>query len=334
MNADLDGAIAAGLAFLARGAAAEASGLWRDFALPGISSGSTECVSAFIAAQIAALPAGRELAATVVEAIASRPRATGGWGYREDVPEDCDSTAWVLLAAAAAGVDLPRPMIERSTAFIASNQRPDGGFVTYPPAAKESLTPADQAGWFEPEVSVTASATLALALTGHGDSERMGGACRYLERSCRDGLWEAYWWRGFGYPTYLSLLALSKAGHALGEARALATEQAVLSRRCAGGGWANANGAAANGFSTSFALRALLLLGRPGAGTAVGEAASYLSGLVTADGMVPASAEMLAPGGFEGRDVVLRDSGYVTTACVIRALHEARRAAVPVVQGG
>ena len=324
MNAALDDAIAAGVAFLGRSAGAEASGLWRDFALPGVSTGSTECVSAFIAAQIAALPEGRELAASVVGAIASRARETGGWGYREDVPEDCDSTAWVLLAAAATGVDLPRPLVERSTTFIASNQRANGGFVTYGPAAKESLTPADQAGWFEPEVSVTASAALALAATGQGDTERLRRACHYLERSCRDGLWEAYWWRGFGYPTYLSLLALSKVGRGLGGARVAATEQAILLRRCAGGGWANANGTAANGFSTSFALRALLLLDQPRAGVAVDEAVSYLSGLVTATGLVPPSAEMLAPGGFEGRDVVLRDSGNMTTACVIRALHEAR----------
>jgi hypothetical protein len=324
MNAALDDVIAAGVAFLRRSAWAEASGLWRDFALPGVSTGSTDCVSAFIAAQIAALPEGRELAASVVGGIASRARETGGWGYREDVPEDCDSTAWVLLSAAAAGVDLPRPLIERSTAFIASNQRASGGFVTYGPDAKESLTPSDQAGWFEPEVSVTASATLALAITGEDETERLRRACRYLERNCRDGLWGAYWWRGFGYSTYLSLLALSKAGRGLDGARAAATEQAILLRSCAGGGWANAKGAAANGFSTSFALRSLLLLDRPRAGVAVDEAVSYLSGLVTDTGLVTPSAEMLAPGGFEGRNVVLRDSGNVTTACVIRALHEAR----------
>ena len=321
----LDDAITAGIAFLRRSAESEATGLWRDFALPGVSAGSTECASAFIAAQIGVIPEGRSLAASVVETVASRPRETGGWGYREDVPEDCDSTAWVLLAAAAAGVDLPRPLIQRSARFIAKHQHVNGGFVTYGPAAKDSLTPADQAGWFEPDVSVTASAVLALAATGEVATECLRRACRYLSRSCRDGLWGSYWWNGFGYATYLSLLALSKERRVLYETQLAATQQAILLRRSPGGGWANERGLAANGFSTSFALRALLLADRPPAGQeGVAEAISYLGGLVTAAGAAPPSAEMLAPGGVNGFDVVLRDNGNVTTACVIRALHQVR----------
>jgi hypothetical protein len=38
----------------------------------------------------------------------------------------------------------------------------------------------------------------------------------------------------------------------------------------------------------------------------------------------PADAEMLAPGAGPDGDLVLRDNGVVTTAAVVRALHEAR----------
>jgi len=129
----LDDAITAGIAFLRRSAESEATGLWRDFALPGVSAGSTECASAFIAAQIGVIPEGRSLASSVVETVASRPRETGGWGYREDVPEDCDSTAWsclpplrlvsICLGRSSSGVPGSSPSINMSMA-VSSHTAP------------------------------------------------------------------------------------------------------------------------------------------------------------------------------------------------------------------
>jgi Squalene-hopene cyclase C-terminal domain len=320
-----DEVIAAGLSFLRQNLGTEAEGLWRDFTLTGVSVGSTECVSAFISAQIGIIPEGKMLAAGVVENIICHARETGGWGYREDVPEDCDSTAWVLLAAAASSVDLPRRVTERSTRFIVEHQHDNGGFITYMPAAKALLTPADQAGWFEPEISVTSSAVLALATTGYVGTENLQRAYLYISRSCRAGLWKSYWWNGFAYATYLSLLALSKEGRRGYEGHLVAAEQAILLRRSVTGGWANEQGMSDNGFSTSFALRALLLrdqilISRE----AITESLRYMSGLMTTTGGFCPSAEMLAPGGVKGSDVVLQDNGNITTACVVRAFHEAR----------
>jgi hypothetical protein len=317
----VDEAIAAGIRFLRGNLGRDATGLWRDFALPGVSSGSTECVSAFIAAQIAGIPEAAALATTAVENLVSRARQTGGWGYREDVPEDCDSTAWVLLAAAATGVDVPPPVIERATRFIAEHQHDNGGFVTYGPDAKEFLTPTAQPGWFEPEVSVTSSAVLALNTTGRADPECLRSAGRFISRNCQDGLWKSYWWNGFGYPTYLSISALSAVAPERCHARLAVTRDAVLARRGRTGGWANEPGMPDNGFSTSFALRTLYRTGE----ILDDDTVSYLSGLGTADGGSLPSTEMLAPGGANGSDLVLRDSGNVTTACVIRALHDARQ---------
>lgn len=321
----LDDVIDAGVRFLDRRLGAEVPGLWCDFAVSGVSAGSTECVSAFISAQIATIPEGRALAADVVGRLSSRARETGGWGYREDVPEDCDSTAWVLLAAAAAGVDLPRRLVERGTRFIAAHQGDDGGFATYGPTAKASLTPADQVGWFEPEVSVTSSAVLALSTCRYPAVERLRRARRYIAACRRDDVWASYWWNGFGYATYLSLAAMSTDAHVPDEDWFAATRRAILVRRGVSGGWANEPAGPDNGFSTSFALRALLITDQTLAlRDEIVESASYLSGLTTSSGGAPGSAEMLAPGGFQGSDVLLLDNGAVTTACVIRALHEVR----------
>lgn len=321
----LDGAIAAGIESLRASLDTAAVGLWQDFALPGVSPGSSECVSAFVATQIGAVPEGRELARIVVGELVARARASGGWGYREDVAEDCDSTAWVLLAAHAAGIELPSALAERSREFIVCHQHPGGGFVTYGPAAKQSLTPADQAGWFAPEVSVTASAVLALSAAGGRDAERIERAREFIRCRHAGGLWESYWWTGFGYATYHALLALSTACDERYEARLATTRHAVLARRSACGGWAREPGAAPDAFSTSFALRVLLLVDEPcGRREVIDEAIAYLGGLLTATGAAPPSAEMLAPGALSGSDPLLPDNGTMTTACVIRALHEAR----------
>jgi len=314
-----DDAVGAGVDFLRRRAGVD--GLWRDFVLPGISAGSTECVSAFVAAQLAKVPEGRSLAVGAVRQVVSRPRASGGWGYREDVPEDCDSTAWVLLAAAAAGVELPRPLAERSAKFVARSQDAGGGFATYGAEATSALTPADRPGWFEPEVSVTASSALALALGGRRDGDRLERACAYLARSCRDGLWESYWWDGFAYATFVVLSALSQRAGERYESLLAASKRAIRAVREARGGWGDA-------FTSSLCLR-VLLLGAPASADreAVAAAVEYLTGLATAEGGFPPGAAMLAPGaGPGGRDLLLRDGGVVTTACAVRALHEARRA--------
>ncbi len=317
MASRLDRAIAAGVEYL--GGRLGRRMTWRDFAVPGVTAGSTECVTAFIAAQLGPIPEGRALAARAITAVAARPRAGGGWGYREDVPADCDSTAWVLLAASATGVGLPGELVARAAAFLTSHQDANGGFATYGQGARTSLTPADQPGWFEPEVSVTSSAVMALAETGMADPDRLRAARDFLTRQCAEGLWASYWWVGFGYATHLALSALSRID-GTAPAELTRAEHALISRHRPGGGWANDDGAIGNAFSTAFALRTLLLTGGDLAEhNAVAHSLAWLSGL-----HAPADAEMLAPGAAAGDDLLLRDSGPVTTAAVVRTLHEAR----------
>lgn len=321
----LDAVVASGIGFLHQNLGTEAIDLWRDFALPGVSVGSTEWVSAFIAAQIGDIPEGRALAASVVRTIASRARPTGGWGYREDVPEDCDSTAWVLLAAASAAVDLPIPVVERSLRFILEHQRDNGGFVTFGPTAKKTMGTLDRSGWFEPEVSVTSAAALAIVSTGLVRFEPMRCACIYISRQSRGELWASYWWSGFAYATYHALLTLSQAGGVRDEEQLTTVRRAILRLQSAAGGWTNEQGTPDNGFSTSFALRAILLTDRTLASFgAVMESLRFLADFQTDNGAFLPSTEMLAPGGIKGLNLVLRDNGLMTTACAVRAFHEVR----------
>ncbi|MFI1767448.1 prenyltransferase/squalene oxidase repeat-containing protein [Streptomyces sp. NPDC020800] len=317
MASRLDHAIAAGVEYL--GGCLGQQMVWRDFAVPGVTAGSTECITAFIAAQLGPIPEGRALAARAITAVATRPRTGGGWGYREDVPADCDSTAWVLLAASAAGVRLHEQLAARAAAFLISHQDSSGGFATYNQTARTLLTPADQLAWFEPEVSVTSSAVMALVETGRADPGRLRAARDFLTRQCAGGLWASYWWAGFGYATHLALSALSRVDGTT-PAELTRAEQALISRHRPSGGWANDDDAIDNAFSTAFALRTLLLTGADLAEhDAIVHSLAWLSGL-----HAPADAEMLAPGAAAGDDLLLRDSGPVTTAAVVRALHEAR----------
>ena len=322
----LDDGIASGIESLRSDLGAAGTGLWRDFERASLFSGSTEWVSAFIAAQIGVVPEGRTLAAGVVETILSGARETGGWGYRDDAPDDCDSTAWVLLAAATTGVELPAAVVTRSIRFIVEHQKHDGGFATFGSKARRLLDAPDRAGWFEPEISVTSAAVLALGSVGYEGTERLKRANRYIRQNRRDDVWESHWWNGFAYPTYLALSALLSGERKQYEYEIRAAERAIRVRRSETSAWANKEGLADNGFSTSFALRALLATnGLSAQDELMMDSLRYLVGLLSQTGSRPASAELLVPGGLPGRNVVLRDNGRVTTACVVRALHEARK---------
>ena len=285
-------AIGAGVAYLA--GRLEPNGLWRDFRLPGLTEGSTECVSAFIAAQIGAIPEGRSLAAGVVRTLLGQVRDSGGWGYRADVPEDCDSTAWTLLAAFESGTVPPPGTVPRACGFIARHQSDDGGFVTYLPEARPSLTPSDQDGWFEPDTAITASSGLALIRAGNPDRSTVARAARYLIDRQRPEGWASFWWNGAAFPTYVCRLALRELGHPVDH-----------------GEIPEPTG---NPFAESLALR------RPDADE------HRLAGLarLLLGGGAPAGAQMLAPGALHGTDLLLHDDGAVTVACLIRTLHEAR----------
>lgn len=322
VEAGLDVEVAAAVLFLGQRLGAEVPGLWCDFALEGVSHGSTECISAYVARQLSAAPSGLPRARAVTATLVAAARRPGGWGYREDVPADCDSTAWVLLAAIAAGVELPRDLVHRSQHFIIDHQGHDGGFVTYRPEARAFLTPSDQAGWFEPEVSVTASAVLALCGTGYADVARLQQACNFIAMQQAGGLWSSYWWRGFGYGTFMAASALGAVGDDRWATQLEATQRAVIAEFHDDGswGWGRDRGP----FATSLALQTLLLSPSEPEAEIFQSAASYLGRTQLSSGGWAASAQMLAPGGRGGRDLLLRDNGVVTTATVIAALQAVR----------
>jgi hypothetical protein len=308
------------LAFLAGRCGAGGNGLWRDFEVEGVSRGSTECISAFIAAQLAAIPAARVLAADTVRQLLSVQRPEGGWGYRADVPADCDSTAWVLIAAHEAGV---RPTPESSVAarrFMLEHAHASGGFVTYLPRVRDHLRPGGRPGWFEPEVSVTASALLALLATGYDRRDHLHRIGDYLIAHRTGDLWTSYWWQGFGYPTMLACWALSRLDSASYGAELDAAGRALWSTRSSTGGWARTSGAADDAFSTALAMQTLITIG-VGEGQLRASHGLLLEQQLSTGGFRPGAA-MLAPGaGADGVDLVLLDAGIVTTAAAVAALH-------------
>ena len=320
----IDAAVASGVRFLGGRLGKSLAGLWHDFSSPGISYGSTECVSAFMATLLAPIPEGRSLARAVSSTLLARARPSGGWGYREDVPEDCDSTAWVLLVATTAGVTAPPGLIRRSQEFIVTHQRPGGGFATYNDAARAALTPGNQAGWFAPEVSVTCSAALALAATKYPDTSVIRSACAFIADHCTASGWPSYWWQGLSYGTFVATWALSSLSDGSYDRSLSAVQHATVTRR-------NADASLlAEGDPDSFAaaLAALTLLRGPlpPDPASLINLTSLLIELQESSGRWPPSARMLAPGAGSGADLILRDE-LVTTACAVAALHAIRTSA-------
>ena len=325
----VNGVISAGIDYLGSKIAETHPRLWRDFKLEGVSQGSTEWLSAFIAMQIGTIPEARALAIETVLALLALGRPSGGWGYRADVPEDCDSTACVLLAALAAGVPLSESLRQRSTQFMLSHQQEDGGFTTYGRETWSAIMADGRADWFASEVSVTANSILALRATDCPVPAALHRARTYLLTAHKHGLWQSFWCKGFGYATLYSLLALHIEGDEATLALTRISRRAILNSRGGSGGWSIASGADEDSFSTAMALRALLTFGSwKDDHDTIAQAVIELGRYQTPLGNFIPGVEMLAPGGMNGLNVVLRDKGLITTACAIRAFHDYRMAVI------
>lgn len=319
----IDRAIEGGAEFLRDRMRSEPVPLWRDFARAGVSDGSTECISAFVAAQLSPVPEGGPLARAVAGHLVAQSRPAGGWGYRGDVPADCDSTAWVLLAASANGCRTPTAVLRQAWHFILAHQHQSGGFATYRHEAKASLTRADATGWFKPEVSVTASAVAALARSEYPDATPVEAGLRFLAAQSVGGAWSSFWWRGSSYATFVCSSAFIAASRLGADAVLRVVQAALLRDRRTDGGWSDRD-EASEPFATALAVKTLLLGARPMTIDALGPPVAFLLAGQEATGGWPASAWMVAPGAADGADIELRDSGIVTTACVVSALHSVR----------
>ncbi len=319
-------AIDDGARYLIEDLARHPDGLWRDYRRADGTGGSNVWVSGFVAAQVGQIPAARAAAAPVVAALVKGRRPGGGWGYDEQLLEDADSTAWVLLAARATGTALPREVVISALRFLLRHQDASGGFVTYGPEGMRLFadTPGRD-GWFTPQPCVTAAALAALATYAAPDVPAIAAAAGYLERTAVDDLWHAYWWYGPMYGTYHAVRALARVGR-LPKARAEAVAAAVLRARNADGGWDGKQSGRSLEFTTALALLTLLELGS--SDPAIAAAADLLVSRQRPDGGFEPSAELLVPGGSAVGTMTMVDQGRFTTACVVKALHEYTRSRV------
>ncbi len=323
-NPTRDAAVDSGVRWLHERLGEHAPGLWRDFALPGVSVGSTECISAFAATLIAPVPTARPIARTVASTLLAHARPSGGWGYREDVVEDADSTAWVMLASAATHVTTTPGLLARSQAYLVAHRGKDGGFSTYSPSERDLLTPGDVPRWSDTDAAVTSSAVLALARTGYPDPRISRSGCDFVAGHATETGWPSLWWRGTAYGTWLAVWALTEVGGARYRAELSRARQHLLATRRADGTWGEGGSRV---FDTALAVRTLTLLGQREDAEVIRASAAALASGQRPSGRWPGAARMLAPGVDGGRDVVLGDE-LVTTVCAVSALHHAGAAGV------
>jgi squalene cyclase len=319
----IDAAIGRGVAFLTEDLAHGPDGLWRDYRRPDGSGGSNVWASGFIAAHVGRIPAAQPMAAAVVARLVEGRRGSGGWAYDQSLLEDCDSTAWVLLAAKASATPLPRSVVIPSVRFILRHQHEAGGFVTYGPEGIQLFGEiAEREGWFTPQPCVTAASLAALAAYASPELPALVQACRYLAQTAAGGLWQAYWWYGPTYATYHAVRALAQVQQ-LSPHAAEATIAALLRTRGEDGGWDGEHPARSLPFPTALAFLTLLEL--DWVGPELAAAAEFLLAHQQADGSFVASAELLVPGGTSAEPMTMLDQGRFTSACVLHALHDYRR---------
>lgn len=103
----------------------------------------------------------------------------GGWGYRREVPDDADSTAWAALALRA----WRRPVPGQARNILSSCRIGEGGVATYPAHT------APARGWARAAPDVTA----VVLRTRPAHAQALGDS--YFSRWVSDdGLIPAYWW--------------------------------------------------------------------------------------------------------------------------------------------
>ena len=110
--------------------ARDAEGWWKDFYI-----GRNPCdewITAYIAAALAVIPDTQASEAAIAswELLKTRSRSTGGWGFNRLIPEDADTTGWVLQLAREVGAG-DSELAHNARSFIKEHVQPDGGIATY-----------------------------------------------------------------------------------------------------------------------------------------------------------------------------------------------------------
>ncbi len=175
-------------------------GWWRDFET--LAGESDEWVTAYVGCCLAHTHGGDRAAQEALELLLSR-RRTVGWGYHQDVPADCDTTAWVChLIEVLEWTVLDE--YQRAIEFLRNAIQPSGGIPTYPSDSEirhyvAALPEVDFSGWTHAHTCVTANIA---NLKAFQDEPRL----RSFLWSARNpaGYWSGYWWDGMAYPTMLA----------------------------------------------------------------------------------------------------------------------------------
>jgi len=239
------------------------NGLWCDFHT--LAGSSADWVSGFVIYALARVDDVEQTILDVLKRLLRRQRPNGGWSYNEIVPTDCDSTAWVLLSFLTAPSWKPSS-IARAVRYVKRHQiEASGGFATYSSSDNiESFIGVDDrdltTGWRDAHPCVTG--VVLQSLLAHGEqieSHCVQSAAKYLlERREPAGVWQSYWWKGFGYSTYHSMRALAMA-RALRASEVSKTCSYLLEQQHEDGGWSDSAGDKSDVFATAFIVLALLL---------------------------------------------------------------------------
>lgn len=273
-------------------------GLWRDFHTKA--GRSSEWVTGFV--HYALVNSGQAIEPyKTLKELLYRQRRSGGWSYSREVPSDCDSTAWVMMAFGATPVWRPS-VVERAIIYLKRHQHEiEGGFRTYVPEDKVDAyigvsDPALTQGWMEAHSSVTALTLQALLFHGESiSSPLVGKGLKYLLRKrTYYGIWHTYWWKGYAYCTYQSMRSLGWA-RALSASEFGPTRAFLISQQNQDGGWNDSGGGESEVFASAFTLLSLLLLPSRESAHAVEAGVSWLLRFQRANGSWPVAPILRIP---------------------------------------
>lgn len=179
-------------------------GLWSDFHLaPGLAD---EWITGYVGDRLAGVPGTEAALDRAWAGLVNRRAERGGrgWGYNVHVPQDADSTVWVLRLAQHLGNDDDHSAVDARASLVAF-QHSDRMLGTYGPTADIArfigADPAgDFRGWTAGHACVTAAAA---GVRGLVDAQVLLAAQR------PDGRWRSYWWGSDSFATALAVEALT-----------------------------------------------------------------------------------------------------------------------------